>query len=55
MNLAHPHFAEPRWLWLAALGPLVLIFLHRYAAWSARPPIGAIGGASFSGTTDSLA
>src|SRR5436309_9103201 len=34
MNLAHPHFAEPRWLWLAALGPLVLIFLHRYAAWS---------------------
>ncbi len=32
MNLAHPHFAEPQWLWLAVLGPLVLIALQRYAA-----------------------
>ena len=34
MNLSHPHFAEPRWLWLAALGPLVVVILYRYAAWA---------------------
>jgi Ca-activated chloride channel homolog len=33
MNFSHPHFAEPRWLWLAVLGPLVLIILQRYSAW----------------------
>jgi Ca-activated chloride channel family protein len=33
MNLAHPHFAEPRWLWLALLGPLLLVALQRYSAW----------------------
>jgi len=34
MDWKHPHFAEPHWLWLAALGPLALIALHRYAAWA---------------------
>jgi Ca-activated chloride channel family protein len=34
INFAHPHFAEPKWLWLAILGPLILIALHRYAAWA---------------------
>jgi len=34
MNFAHPHFAEPRWLWLAALAPLAVLLLHRYAAWA---------------------
>lgn len=33
MNLAHPHFAEPRWLWLAVLGPLALLLLQRYSSW----------------------
>jgi Ca-activated chloride channel family protein len=33
MNIAHPHFAEPRWLWLAVAGPLLLIILQRYSAW----------------------
>jgi Ca-activated chloride channel family protein len=33
MNLAHPHFAEPRWLWLAFCGPLMLLALQRYSAW----------------------
>jgi len=33
MNLAHPHFAEPRWLWLAFLGPLSLVVLQRYSGW----------------------
>ncbi len=36
MDLAHPHFAEPQWLWLALLGPLALIALQRYAAWARR-------------------
>src|SRR5438477_703889 len=34
MTFANPHFAEPRWLWLAVLGPLALLLLHRYAAWA---------------------
>jgi Ca-activated chloride channel family protein len=34
MKFANPHFAEPNWLWLAVLGPLILIGLHRYAAWA---------------------
>jgi Ca-activated chloride channel family protein len=33
---AHPHFAEPRWLWLAAAGPLLLLALQRYAAGARR-------------------
>jgi Ca-activated chloride channel homolog len=36
MNVAHPHFAEPQWLWLAVFGPLVLIALQRYSAWARR-------------------
>lgn len=32
MNLAHPHFAEPEWLWLAFLGPVILFLLQRYSA-----------------------
>jgi len=32
MNFAHPHFAEPRWLWLAVLAPLSLLVLQRYSA-----------------------
>ncbi len=36
MNFANPHFAEPRWLWLAVLGPLALLALQRYSAWMRR-------------------
>ena len=32
-DFTHPHFAEPRWLWLAVLAPLGVLALHRYAAW----------------------
>jgi len=32
-SFANPHFAEPHWLWLAVLGPLVLVGLQRYSAW----------------------
>src|SRR3954471_6301789 len=34
MIFAHPHFAEPRWLWLAVLAPLLLIAIHAYSAWA---------------------
>ena len=34
MDFTHPQFAEPRWLWLAVLGPLGLVALHRYSAWA---------------------
>ena len=36
MSFANPHFAEPRWLWLAVLAPLVLVALQRYSAWARR-------------------
>ncbi len=36
MNFSAPHFAEPNWLWLAVLGPLVLIALQVYAARARR-------------------
>jgi Ca-activated chloride channel family protein len=32
MNFTHPHFAEPRWLWLAVLAPVSLVLLQRYSA-----------------------
>jgi Ca-activated chloride channel family protein len=32
MNFAGFHFAEPRWLWLAAAAPALLVWLHAYAA-----------------------
>ena len=36
LDLAHPHFAEPRWLWLAVAAPVFLLALHRYSAWARR-------------------
>ncbi|HEY5912694.1 MAG TPA: VWA domain-containing protein [Verrucomicrobiae bacterium] len=33
INVGHPHFAEPEWLWLAILGPIALLALQRYAGW----------------------
>src|SRR5512137_2479778 len=36
MDFTHPHFAEPRWLWLAVAAPLLALLLHRYAAWARR-------------------
>ncbi len=32
MDFTHPHFAEPRWLWLAVAGPLLVVLLQRFAA-----------------------
>jgi Ca-activated chloride channel family protein len=39
---SHPHFAEPLWLWLAVLAPLLLIALMQYAEWARRRQLRAI-------------
>jgi Ca-activated chloride channel family protein len=36
MDLTNPHFAEPGWLWLAAVAPLLFFGLQQYAAWMRR-------------------
>ena len=36
MSFTNPHFAEPQWLWLALLGPVVLLALQRYSAAARR-------------------
>src|ERR1043166_5119039 len=43
----NPHLAEPRWLWLAVLGPLVLIVLHRYSAWARRRQLSQLAAPHF--------
>jgi len=47
MNLAHPHFAEPRWLWLAVAGPLLLFLLQRYSAWMRKQHLSRIAAPQF--------
>jgi len=47
MTLANPHFAEPEWLWLAGLGPLVLIALQRYSAWMRKHQLAQIAAPEF--------
>lgn len=32
MDFINPHFEEPLWLWLAVLGPVLLVLLHQYSA-----------------------
>lgn len=46
MDFTHPHFAEPRWLWLAVLGPLALVLLQVYAAHARRRQLAQIAAAS---------
>jgi len=47
MQFTHPHFAEPRWLWLAVLAPLALIALQRYSAWARRRQLAQIAAPHF--------
>jgi Ca-activated chloride channel homolog len=49
MNLAHPHFAEPRWLWLAVCGPLALVVLQQYSAWMRQRQLSQIAAPAFLG------
>jgi len=36
MNFSHPHFADPRWLWSAVLGPVMLAAMYAYSGWARR-------------------
>jgi Ca-activated chloride channel homolog len=47
MSFAHPHFAEPTWLWLAVLGPLALVALQRYSAWARRKQLAQLAAPQF--------
>lgn len=47
MNITAPHFAEPRWLWLALLGPVLLIALQVYAARARRRQLAQIAAPDF--------
>jgi Ca-activated chloride channel family protein len=41
MDFRHPHFAEPKWLWLVILAPVCVVLLHRYAAWARKKQMAA--------------
>jgi Ca-activated chloride channel family protein len=47
MDFTHPHFAEPRWLWLAVLGPLALLTLFRYTALARQRQLAQLATAHF--------
>jgi len=47
MNFVNPHFAEPRWLWLAVLGPLVLALLQGYSRWARRRQLAQLAAPEF--------
>jgi Ca-activated chloride channel family protein len=47
MNFANPHFAEPRWLWLVVLAPLLLAALQRYSAWARQKQLAQIAAPHF--------
>jgi Ca-activated chloride channel family protein len=43
----NPHFAEPRWLWLAVIGPMLLVVLQRYSAWARRRQLSQLAAPHF--------
>src|ERR1019366_2868914 len=47
MPFADFHFAEPRWLWLAAVAPLLLALLHRHAADARREQLARMASPHF--------
>ena len=47
MNLVDFHFAEPRWLWLAAVAPVLLALLHRHAAHARRAQLARMASPHF--------
>jgi Ca-activated chloride channel family protein len=47
MNLANPHFAEPEWLWLTALGPLCLLLLQFYSDWMRKKQLAQVAAPEF--------
>jgi Ca-activated chloride channel homolog len=54
IDVGHPHFAEPQWLWLAVLGPLSLGLLQYYSGWMRSKQLARIAAPHFlSGLTRS--
>ena len=49
MNFADFHFAEPRWLWLAAIAPLLLALLHWHAARKRLDQLAKLASPQFTG------
>ena len=47
IDFSNPHFAEPRWLWLAVLAPLLLVVLQRYSAWARRKQLARLAAPDF--------
>ncbi|HEX5399914.1 MAG TPA: VWA domain-containing protein [Verrucomicrobiae bacterium] len=47
MSLAAFHFADPRWLWLAAVAPVLLALLHRRAARARREQLARMASPHF--------
>ena len=47
MSFANPHFAEPGWLWLALLAPVVLFALQRYSGWRRRQQLAKLAAPQF--------
>ena len=47
MNFDDFHFAEPRWLWLAAAAPVLLALLHRHAAKARRAQLARMASPHF--------
>jgi Ca-activated chloride channel family protein len=47
MNFTGFHFAEPRWLWLAAVAPVLLALLHRHAANARRAQLAKMASPHF--------
>src|ERR1043166_6989564 len=47
MTFSNPHFAEPRWLLVAFLGPLVLAGLQWYSSWARKRQLSQIAAPHF--------
>jgi Ca-activated chloride channel family protein len=47
VNVTHPHFAEPQWLWLAVFGPLALVVLQQFSAWQRAQQLAQVASAEF--------
>lgn len=46
-SFTNPHFAEPQWLWLAVLAPLLLVVLYRCAARARRRQLATLASPQF--------
>src|SRR5262245_24705100 len=49
MTFSNPHFAEPRWLLVAFLGPLILAGLQWYSSWARKRQLSQVAAPRFLG------